>query len=80
MPKSTQTRVVGKVIDKVYPSDPTQSQKCGVGCTLSITFPTTLVCVLFGTTIPTYFYNFQLFFILVHNSSRTQDTLGCPRY
>ena len=31
-----------------------------VGCTLSVIIPTTLVCVLFAPTIPTYFY-----FILV---------------
>ena len=33
--------------------------KIGVGCTLSVSFPATLVCVLFGTAIPA----FKLFFL-----------------
>ena len=58
-PKSTQTRVVGIMTDEMYPytlETPLLENKME-GSIPFVIIPTTLVCVLFGPTIPTYFFN-----------------------
>ena len=37
-----------------------------IGCISSVIIPTTLVCVLFGPTIPTYFFNNISILVCVH--------------
>ena len=77
-PKSTQTRVVGTITNEIHPYTffvetllqftlaPQQIMymKNVYGCISSVTVPTTLVCVLFGPTIPTYMYFFNCFLYL----------------
>ena len=65
-PKSTQTRVVEIITDKMHPYtffiETLLLENWMQGCILSVIIPTTLVCVLFGPTIPTCFFNFSVAF------------------
>ena len=59
-PKSTQIRVVGIITDKIHPYTFFETlllENCMQRCISSVIVPTTLVCVLFGPTIPIYFFN-----------------------
>ena len=67
MQKSTQTRIVRKITDKIHPyifSQTLLHENAVLGCILSVIFRTILVCVLFCTSIPTYLVNL-LNFLLV---------------
>ena len=59
-PKSTQIRLVGIITDEMHPYTfftETLLLENKKGCILSVIIPTTLICVLFGPTIPTYSFN-----------------------
>ena len=69
-PKSTQTKVVGMIIDKMHPyilfSSNDISMKYVQGCISSVIIHTTLVCVIFGPTNPNLLFQFiSLLFIHV---------------
>ena len=77
-PKSTLTRVVGIITDKMHRfKQQSFYEKCvGVHFVCYYPGPTTLVNVLFGPTIPTYFYNFLVAFYTCNYYNNRSDKVN----